>query len=338
MIEHHNDRSAAGRLRRRMLLTAAAGTALLGRPALAQGGTWPDRPIRLIVAYPPGNSSDLVARFMADRMTPLLGQPIIVENRGGAGGTIGTEYFARAQPDGYTIGISNAGPLTIAPSLYPNLSYDPIRNFTHIASIAIGAHIFVVNPALPVNDIPSLIAYAKANPGQIFYGSFGNGSTAHLAMALFANLTGVELTHVPYRGSSEAMNDLLAGRIMLISNTEVATKDLVRDGRLRALGVTSPTRSPFVPDIPTIAEQGVASYEFYGWIALAGPAGIPPPIVQRLHDATRAVVAQPDFAARMATMGLFPMQQTRAELEAFIANDTARWRRVVQAAGIRLDQ
>jgi tripartite-type tricarboxylate transporter receptor subunit TctC len=326
---------------RRRALLAGAGAALLGgapaRPAIAQTGPYPNKPIRLVVVYPPGNSSDLVARFVAERIMPILGQPVIVDNRGGAGGTIGTEHVARQAPDGYTIGISNAGPLTIAPSLYRNLSYDPARDFTHVAPIVIGSHLFVVNPALPVNDIQGLITYAKANPGRIFYGSSGNGSTQHLAMALFENLTGVQLNHAPYRGSAAAMNDLLSGQIMLASDTLVATTDLVRTGRLRALGVTSKERSPFVPEITPIAEQGVPDYDFYGWIGVMGPAGMPDPVVQKLYEAVTAVSCQPDFEGRMAEMGLSRMTHTRRQLEDFIKTDIARWKTVIGAAGIRID-
>jgi tripartite-type tricarboxylate transporter receptor subunit TctC len=324
---------------RRAALTGAA--ALLSAPALAQvssgTGAFPNKPIRLVVAYPPGNSSDLVARFVADRMMNILGQPVVVDNRGGAGGTIGTEFVARAPADGYTLGIANAGPLTIAPALYPNLPYDPVRDFTHVAPLSIGAHLFVVNPTLPVHNIQELIAYARANPGRLFYGSSGNGSTSHLAMAYFETLTGVRMTHAPYRGSAAAMNDLLSGQILLASDTLVATADLVRTGRLRALGVTSKERSPFMPDVVPIAAQGVPEYDFYGWIALMGPAGLPAPITQRLYDATIAVTRQPDFATRMADLGLSPMTHTRQELEEFMRFDIARWRRVISAANIRLD-
>lgn len=324
---------------RRQALRGAV--ALLGGavslPAAAQTDNFPNRPIRLVVAYPPGNVSDLVARFVADRMMPILGQPVVIDNRGGAGGTIGTEFIARSAPDGYTIGIANAGPLTIAPSLYPNLPYDPVRDFTQIGSVAIGAHLFVVHPSLPVNDIQGLVAYARANPGRIFYGSSGNGSTQHLAMALFQTLTGVDVTHAPYRGSAAAMNDLLAGQIQLASDTLSATTDLVRAGRLRALGVTSKQPSPFVPDIKPIAEQGVPDYDFYGWIAIMGPAGLPAPIRRKLADALSAVTRQPDFAARMAQFGLSPMTQTPEELDQFIRFDVDRWRRVITTAGIRMD-
>lgn len=330
------ERTAA---RRRLL--AAAGAVLLGRdlvrPALAQTGPFPNKPIRLVVAYPPGNSSDLVARYVGERMTPLLGQPVVVDNRGGAGGTIGTEHIARQAPDGYAIGIANAGPLTIAPSLYPNLPYDPIRDFTQVAPLAIGAHLFVVNPALPVNDIQGLVAYARANPAAIFYGSSGNGSTSHLAMALFENLTGVRMSHAPYRGSAAMISDLLSGHIMLASDTLVATTDLVRTGRLRALGVTSKERSSFVPEIVPIAEQGVPDYDFYGWIALMGPAGMQQPVAQRLYEAALAVTALPEFERRMAEMGLSPMRHTRLEMEAFIREDVARWKEVIGKAGIRID-
>ncbi|MBR0667005.1 tripartite tricarboxylate transporter substrate binding protein [Roseomonas hellenica] len=327
--------------RRSFLAGAGASAALVGsapvRPAIAQAGPYPNKPIRLVVAYPPGNSSDLVARFVAERMMPILGQAVIVDNRGGAGGTIGTEHVARQAPDGYAIGISNAGPLTIAPGLYQNLAYDPVRDFTHVAPLAIGSHLFVVHPSLPVNTIQDLIAYAKAHPGRVLYGSSGNGSTAHLAMALFAQLTGVELTHVPYRGSSAAMNDLLAGRITLASDTLVATTELVRTGRLRALGVTSKERSHFVPDIAPIAEQGVPDYDFYGWIAVMGPAGMPEPAVQKIHEAVTAVTRQPGFESRMGEMGLFPMRHTRAQLREFVQFDVARWRTVISTAGIRIE-
>lgn len=329
-----------GRPGRRGLLAGAGAAALgqaLARPALGQGGAYPNRPIRLVVAYPPGNSSDLVARFVAERMMGLLGQPVVVENRSGAGGTLGTEYVARQPADGYTLGIANAGPLTIAPSLYKTLPYDPLRDFALVAPLAIGSHLFVANPALPVSNIPELIAYARANPGKIFYGSSGNGSAQHLAMALFEHLTGVQMSHAPYRGSGAAMNDLLSGQILLASDTLVSALDLVKTGRLRALGVTSKQRSPFVPEIVPIAEQGVPDYDFYGWIALMAPAGLPQPVLQRLHQAAAAVTAQPDFASRMAQMGLSSMRQSPAELQAFIEADLARWKTVITTAGISID-
>ncbi|WP_207538287.1 Bug family tripartite tricarboxylate transporter substrate binding protein [Sabulicella rubraurantiaca] len=324
---------------RRQALKGAAAMigGVVSQPAIAQTDEFPSRPIRLVVAYPPGNVSDLVARFVAERMMPVLGQPVVVDNRGGAGGTIGTEHIARSASDGYTVGIANAGPLTIAPSLYPNLPYDPVRDFSQVGPLAIGAHLFVVHPSLPVNDIQGLVAYARANPGRIFYGSSGNGSTQHLAMALFQTLTGVELTHAPYRGSAAAMNDLLAGQLQLASDTLSATTGLVRSGRLRALGVTSKQRSDFVPDIKPIAEQGVPDYDFYGWIALMGPAGLPARVRQKLADAVAAVTRQPDFAERMAQFGLSPMTQSPEELEQFIRFDADRWRRVITTSGIRID-
>lgn len=331
-----NSRILMASTSRRTLLVGTT-AASLATPVRAQTGAWPDRPIRLVVAYPPGAVSDLVARFTIERMTSLLGQTVVIDNRSGAGGTVGTEHVARSQPDGYTLVVSTSGPLTMAPSLYPNLGYDPLRSFTHIAPLAIGPHVFVVNPSLPVRNIQELIAYARANPGALFHGSFGNGSSSHLAMALFANLTGIELTHVPYRGSSAAMGDLLSGRLMLMSDTVIATRDLVRDGRLRALGVTSREPSPFMPGLPSIAQQGVPDYEFYGWLGIAGPAGIPAPIVQKIFEATTTVTLHPDFERRMADFGLSRMPHSRAELEAFIAADAARWRDVIPKAGIRLD-
>jgi tripartite-type tricarboxylate transporter receptor subunit TctC len=330
-----------GLSRRRDLLAAAKATLLAGlvpgRAALAQAAPYPGKPIRLVVAYPPGNSSDLVGRYVADRLAPLIGQPVVVDNRSGAGGTIGTEHVARQAPDGYTLGIANAGPLTIAPGLYPNLPYDPVRDFTQVAPLAIGSHLFVVNPTLPVNNIQGLIAYARANPGQVFYGSSGNGSTSHLAMALFESLTGIRMSHAPYRGSAAMISDLLSGQILLASDTLVATTDLVRTGRLRALGVTSKERSPFVPEVAPIAEQGVPDYDFYGWIALMGPAGIPEAVTRKLYDAALDVTSRPEFEQRMAEMGLSPMRRTRPEMEAFIRFDAARWRDVIGKAGIRLD-
>lgn len=323
-------------MQRRSLLAGAA--ASLAGPSQARASSWPDRPIRLVVAYPPGAVSDLVARFTIERLAVLLGQTVVVDNRSGAGGTVGTEHAARAQPDGYTLVISTSGPLTIAPSLYPNLGYDPLRSFTHIAPLAIGPHVFVVNPSLPVRNIAELIAHAKVHPGALFYGSFGNASSSHLAMALFAELTGIELTHVPYRGSGAAMTDLLSGRLMLMSDTVLATRDPVRDGRLRALGVTSREPSSFMPGLAPIAQQGVPDYEFYGWLGIAGPAGIPAPIAQKLHEAITAVTLHPDFERRMAEFGLTRMPHSPAELEAFIAADAARWRAVIPKTGIRLDQ
>jgi tripartite-type tricarboxylate transporter receptor subunit TctC len=320
---------------RRTLL--ATGLATLAAPALAQAPWAPTRPVRIIMPFPPGQGSDILMRLLAERLQPLLGQPVVVENRAGAGGTVGMEYTVTQPADGTTIVMGGSGPTTIASSLYPRLGYDSTRDLTPICLIASVPQLFVVNNDVPVRNIQELIARARANPGGVFYASSGNGTTQHLNVELFASMTGTRLTHVPYRGSGPALTDLVAGQVPFLSDTLAALTDLVRNNRVRAIGVTSRERSPFFPDVPTIHEQGVTGYESVGWISLLGPRGLPDAIAARFEAEVEKVLQQPDFRARLADQAFTPTFLNRRDFAAFIVTETEKWRRVVQAAGVKLD-
>ncbi len=323
------------RTTRRSLL--ATGFAALATPVLAQPAWSPTRPVRIIMPFPPGQGSDILMRLLAERLQPLLGQPLVVENRAGAGGTVGMEYTVTQPADGSTIVMGGSGPTTIAPTLYPRLGYDSTRDLTPICLIASVPQLFVVNNDFPVRSIPELIARARANPGGIFYASSGNGTTQHLNMELFASMTGTRLTHVPYRGSGPALTDLVAGQVPLLSDTLAALTDLLRNNRVRAIGVTSKERSPFFPEVPTIHEQGVTGYESVGWISLLGPRGLPDVIAARFEQEVAKVLDQPDFRARLADQAFTPTFLNRRDFAAFIISETAKWRQVVQSAGVKVD-
>ncbi|NGM21284.1 tripartite tricarboxylate transporter substrate binding protein [Roseomonas stagni] len=316
----------------RRLLIAATTLALPGL-ARAQGRG----ALRIIMPFPPGQGSDILMRLLAERLQGPLGQPVIVENRPGAGGTLGMEYAANATPDGNTIVMGGSGPTTIAGSLFPRLGYDTQRDLTPIALIASVPQLFIVNNDFPVRDIQGLIARAKANPGGIFYASSGNGTTQHLNVELFKTLTGTEMTHVPYRGSGPALADLVAGQVPFMSDTLAAVTDLVRTGRVRAIGVTSKERSPFFPDVPTIAEQGVAGYESVGWISLLGPRGLPDAQAARIEQAVEGVLRQADFQARLADQAFTATFLNRTDFAAFIRSEITKWAQVVRAADVKVD-
>ncbi len=315
----------------------AAALALPALPAAAQAPWAPTRPVRIVMPFPPGQGSDILMRMLAEKLQPLLGQPVVVENRAGAGGTVGMEYAANQPADGTTIVMGGSGPTTIAPSLYPRLGYDPLRDMTPICLIASVPQLFVVNNDFPVRDIPALIARAKANPGGVFYASSGNGTTQHLNVELFASMTGTRLTHVPYRGSGPALADLMAGQVPFMSDTLAAVGEMVRTGRVRAIGVTSKERSPFFPDVPSIHEQGVTGYESVGWISLLGPRAMPDAIAARFEAEVAKILEQPDIRQRLTEQSFTPTFLGRADFAAFIAAETAKWRGVVQAAGVTVD-
>jgi tripartite-type tricarboxylate transporter receptor subunit TctC len=320
---------------RRALLASALAAAAL--PVAAQSPWAPARTVRIIMPFPPGQGSDILMRLLAERLQPLLGQPVVVENRAGAGGTLGMEYTVTQPADGTTVVMGGSGPTTIASSLFPRLAYDSTRDLTPICLIASVPQLFIVNNDVPIRSIPDLIQAARANPGGIFYASSGNGTTQHLNVEMFAAMTGTRLTHVPYRGSGPALADLVAGQVPFMSDTLAAVADLVRAGRVRAIGVTSKARSPFFPEVPSIHEQGVTDYDSVGWISLLGPRGLPEPITARLAQEVAKVLEQPDFRARLAEQAFTPTFLDRPAFTAFIVSETAKWRQVVQTAGVKLD-
>ena len=307
-------------------------------PAWAQAHqSWPERPVRFIVPFQPGSSSDTIARVVAQKLGERLGQQFVVDNRVGASGNLGTEAIAHAEPDGYTVGLANSSTHAVAVSLSSKLGYDPVKDFAAVTMIGSSPFILSVYPGLTATTIAELIALARARPRHLSYASAGPASSSHLAGALFEKLAKIELTHVPYRGSAQSVLDLVEGRIAIQFGTIPPTLNLVRDGKVRALAVTGASRSPAVPDVPTIAESGVAGYEASLWQAIVMPAGAPPAIVARLNREVRAVLDTADVKAALTRQGIELASGTPDELAGRIAADIAKWRDVVQSTGIRAE-
>jgi len=314
------------------LLTAFA---LMTVPATAQD--YPNRPITLVVPFPPGGSTTIVARIVADKMSEALGQSIVVDNRAGAGGTIGSRAVARTAPDGYTILLGYTGTLAIGPTLYPNAGYDPRKDFTPIGRIGTAPNTLVVHPSVPVQSASELIAYAKANVGKVFYGSAGIGTVSHVCGEYFASAAGVKIAHIPYKGTGPAIIDLLGGHIPMAFAPVPATHENAKNGKLRMLAVTSAARSTLLPDVPTISETALPGFEAvlrYGFVA---PPGTPPAIVARLNAALNTALASPDVRARLAVDGAEPLPSTPEEYGADIDREETQWSKVVRESGAKAE-
>jgi len=318
---------------RRTLITAAS---LLPMVAGAEE-SYPSRPVRVVVAFPAGGSVDIVARLVGAELSKRLGQPFVVDNRSGAGGNVGTDYVAKAAPDGYTLLMAGAGPIVTSPALNPQLPYDPKHDLTPITLIALQANMLIVHPSLPVHNVAEFIAYARAHPGAINYGTAGIGASQHLAAEAFALRTGVQMTHVPYRGGAPALNDLVAGQVQAMFETIPTALQVVRSGQARALGVTTINRSPAMPELPTVAEQGLDGYEARAWLGLLGPGGMPEPLVALLDRTVREVVAMPEIAARLVDLGLEMTPSTPASFRSFLDREVDNNRALVVAAKITLN-
>jgi tripartite-type tricarboxylate transporter receptor subunit TctC len=305
--------------------------ALLPSPALAQ---WvPDRTIRMVAPFAAGGASDLIARMVAEEMSPLLGQQVVVENRTGAGGSVGTEAVVRARPDGLTLLMGSQATHATNPALQ-KLSFDPIADLAGIGPVAGVPAVMVVPEGLPARTLGEFISLAKARPGAVTYGSAGIGASTHLAGALLAQLAGIELQHVPYRGTALAMQDLIAGRINMMMDTLPTALPHIQGGRIRALAVSTTARNPTLPDVPTVAEAGVPGYEALNWYGLYAPAATPEAAVARLNAVLAEVVAKPGFQARLAAQGMLPMALDRAAFTAYATADRQRWTDLVRAANI----
>ena len=299
---------------------------------------WPERAVRWIVAYPPGSGTDIVARLLAQRLTERLGQPVVVENKPGAGGAIGVEAIANAQPDGYTVGMADTGPLAINPALYRKLAYDPIASFEPVSLIATLPFVLVVHPDQPVHSVAELIALAKAKPGQLNYASVGNGSAVHLATELFKTMAGVDLVHIAYKGSAPALQDLLAGRVQVMFVNLLSSLPAIQAGQLRLLAVSTGKRLVNLPDVPTVAEAGVPGYAYETWFGMVAPAHTPPNIVMRLNADIVAILAEPEIRARLIEQGgVDPVGSTPAAFAATIAADIARYAELVKRTGAHID-
>ncbi|MCS6932701.1 MAG: tripartite tricarboxylate transporter substrate binding protein [Acetobacteraceae bacterium] len=312
---------------------ALALPALLAAPSgRAQGGT-----IRIVVPFPPGGSNDIIARQLAEALREPLGQPIIVENRAGAGGNVGAEAVARAAPDGATLLLTAPGPLAINEHLFRAMPYSPARDFAPIGLIASVPIVLMVHPQVPARTVADLIALARQQPGRIAFGSSGNGSTNHLAGELFRTMAGIDITHVPYRGAAPAMTDLVAGQIQMMFDNMPAALPQLREGRVRGLAVAGLRRAAALPDLPTVAESGLPGFEAEAWFGLVAPAATPPATLARLEQAVGRVLADPALRARFEQAGAEPGERLGAAFGAFIAAEREKWGRVVQASGARAD-
>ena len=318
---------------RRLLLSLPAALACAGA-AHAQGD-WPSRSIRMISPFPPGGAADLLARALAEELTPVLRQSVVVENRTGAGGSVGTEATVRSAPDGYTVVMGSTGPMAINPSLI-RLTYDPERDLTPVTAVAAVASVLVVHPSVNARTLAELLALARAEPGRLSYGSSGIGSAQHLFMELVKQQANVDITHIPYRGTGPAMVDTVGGRLTMMFDTTPTALPHIRDGRVRPIAVTSARRDPALPDVPTIGET-LQGYEALGWYGIFGPAGLPAPVVARLNREVNALLGRADFRAKLAAQGVEPMGGTPAEFAAMVAGDRARWAEVIRRGNIRAD-
>jgi len=318
-------------MRRWFGLALTFGIAVSAASAHAQTA-WPTKPIKILVGYAPGGSTDVTARIIGQALSERLGQPVIIENRPGAAGNIAAEAAARADPDGYTLTMSTSSTFATNPSLYKSLPFDVEADFAPIALTAFIPNLLVVNPSVPANTIAELIAYLKANPEKVNFGSSGNGSSQHISAALFNSLAGVQMAHISYRGGAPAVNDLLGGQVQVIFAPLVEVLQQVRADKLRALGITTAKRSPLLPDVPTIAET-LPGYEVRLWNGLFAPAKTPPEIIERINRAAIDALRSSEVKAKLAEQGSEPVGNTPEEFKAFIAAELVKWRRLVELSG-----
>ena len=324
--------------RHRAILTAGVVlAALVLAPVTLRAQSYPSKPIRLIIPFPPGGSTDILGRSLAQKLSEAWGQQVLVDNRGGAGGTIGADLAAKAPADGYTLLMGHIGTLAVNVSLYPKLSYDPVRDFAPVSMVALVPNVLVVHPALPVKNVTELIAYAKANPGKLNYSSGGNGSAAHLAVEYFKLQTKTEIVHVPYKGTGPSVTDLIAGQVSMTMTGAPAVMPHVQSGRLRALGVSSPQRIPALAQIPTVAESGVPGFDATQWYGVVAPAGTPKDVVAKLNAEIRKIMQSKEMLDRLNTEGAISAAGTPEQFDAYIKSEIARWGAVVKAAGMKAD-
>ena len=303
--------------------------------ALAQ--TWPSKPIRIVIPYAVGGSSDITGRLIAKSLSVRLNQPVVVENRAGAGGTLGHEIVAKAPADGYTLLFSAAGPLAVSPHTYSKLSYEPIKGFEPITLVATQPLLLVVNPALKVNNVAELIKEAQTRSGKLSYGSFGNGSAAHLAGEYFKTLAKVDMVHVPYKGSGPALVDLVGGQIDLMLDVYTTAAPLAKSGKLRPLAITANERSPQFPDVPTMEQAGVTGFEAGTWFGLLAPAGSPKSVIEQLSKTMNLVLEEKDLRDTLASQGASVRGGTPAQFSMFFLAEYDKWGKIVKAAGVKAD-
>jgi tripartite-type tricarboxylate transporter receptor subunit TctC len=316
-----------------------ANTAACALLALASGGVaaqgYPAKPIRLMVPFPPGGSTDIVARIVAQKLAAQLGQSLVIENRGGAGGTLGTAVVAKAAPDGYNLVVGTTSTHVVAPSVYQKLDYDPVKDFAPISLMAVTPYLLVVNPSVQANNVKELVALMKSQPGKLNYASAGVGSTTHLAMEMLKGASQTYALHIPYNGNGPAGTAVIAGQVEILFGSLPAVLPHAKSGRVRALAVGTPKRSPSLPDVPTVAESGYAGFDASLWLALMAPAGTPAPIIERLNKEVIAAVSSKETSETLDKNGAEPLTSTPAELAAIIRDGVAKYAKVVKDAGVK---
>lgn len=323
---------------RRHLIAALATSALafLGAPA-ASAQEFPSRPIKLVAPLAPGGATDLVARVLAERAGKILGQPMVVENRPGAGGTVGSALVVQSPPDGHTLLMGTIGTLAISPAMYPKMPYDTDRDLTPVVLVAGGQFALVVHPSFPARNFEEFLEQARAQPGKINYGSAGNGSTLHLGMELLASMAGLRLTHVPYKGSGPLVTALAAGEVQVGLPDVPSVMQFVRSGRLRALAVTGMQRDPTLPDVPTVTESGIRGYDVVVWLGVMAPARTPPEIINRLNEAMVRALREPEVSARLKEFGMQVYASSPSEFARFLSAERAKWEPIVKSSGATIN-
>lgn len=313
-------------------------SAALVLPLAASAQAWPSKPLRLVVPFTAGGSTDVVARIVAEKLSPRLGQAVLVENKAGAGGAIGSEFVARSPADGYTLLVGTSSTMAIAPYVYTKLQYNPLRDFAPVTLLGTADIMVVVNPTrVAARSIPELLAYAKANPRKLTFASGGNGSISHLLGAYFDSMAKVEMVHVPYRGDTQMITDLLGGQVDMVFGTAVAFLPHLKSGKLVGIAVTNPTRSRSLPDLPTVSEAGVPGYEALQWFGIAAPTGTPAPVIQRLNGEIKEILALPEVRARFADLGFDIVGNSPEEFGQFLQAENRKWKKVADIAGAKLD-
>jgi tripartite-type tricarboxylate transporter receptor subunit TctC len=309
--------------------------AILAPAGASAAEAYPAKPIRMVVTFPAGGPSDVIVRIIGQRVNDLHGVTIIADNRGGAGGIVGTEIVARAAPDGYTFLVGTAGGMTINPNLHAKLTYEPFRDFAPVAMLVLNPQVLVVHPSLAAKNVKEFVALAKAKPGQINFASAGAGTATHLGLELFKLTAGINVTHVPYKGGAPALTDLIAGQVQALFVSIPSVLPHVHSGRLRAIAVSTLKRSASAPDVPTVAESGYPGFEYSNWNALFAPANTPPARVKRMNEIIARILSEPDVANKLSAQGADPAPGTPDDLARYMKADDARWKKVIRSAGLR---
>jgi tripartite-type tricarboxylate transporter receptor subunit TctC len=323
--------------RRKLALSMLATGALALAPFAAQAQAFPSKALTIVVPFSAGGTTDILARVVGQYMAKDLGQPVIIDNRAGAGGNIGAQMVARAAPDGYTLLMGTVGTHAINQSLYKKMPFDPIKDFAPITRVALVPNLLVANPSQPFKTVKELIAYAKANPGKVSFASSGSGTSIHLSGEMFQQMAGVEMQHIPYKGSAPALTDLLGGQTAIMFDNMPSVISHVRAGKLRPIAVTTPTRSPALPDVPTIAESGVPGYSATSWFGILAPASTPAPVIAKLNASILKALADPEVRKKLAEQGAEPHGEKPEQFAEFIRSETAKWGQTVKVSGATAD-